>query len=176
MLAAFQYDGDRLEWEARRVGARAHRYDSWPVGEFARAPTGRWAWPSVADGEAALHEARQLRLIDQGDGRVLHRDAASAVSVQDRLVAADPEAACSPHTSTAGSSPRVGPSTWATAPDATPSISTPTASRWTPPTSPPRRIFSNLTEVELRLTRNEPTESAYYGERFLWTALFRRDD
>src|SRR5690349_8451088 len=44
-------------------------------------------------GEAALHEARQLRLIDRGDGRVLDRDAAAAVSVQDRLVAADPEAA-----------------------------------------------------------------------------------
>ncbi|MBX7555479.1 class I SAM-dependent methyltransferase [Streptomyces sp. tea 10] len=36
-----------------------------------------------------------------------------------------------------------------------------------------RRIFSNLTEVELRLMRDEPTESPYFGEPFLWTALFR---
>ncbi|MEU8712523.1 class I SAM-dependent methyltransferase [Streptomyces sp. NPDC048663] len=38
-----------------------------------------------------------------------------------------------------------------------------------------RQIFSSLTEVELRLMRDEPTESAYFGEAFLWTALFRRD-
>ncbi|GGY11919.1 hypothetical protein GCM10010510_67310 [Streptomyces anandii JCM 4720] len=31
VLAAFQYDGDRLELEVWRDGARAHRYDSWPV-------------------------------------------------------------------------------------------------------------------------------------------------
>ncbi|MGW2488352.1 hypothetical protein ACWCV9_14190 [Streptomyces sp. NPDC001606] len=31
MLAAFQYDGDRLELEVWRDGVRAHRYDSWPV-------------------------------------------------------------------------------------------------------------------------------------------------
>ena len=30
VLAAFQYDGDRLELEVWRAGARAHRYDSWP--------------------------------------------------------------------------------------------------------------------------------------------------
>lgn len=30
MLAAFQYDGDRLELEVWRDGVRAHRYDSWP--------------------------------------------------------------------------------------------------------------------------------------------------
>ncbi|MEW2303013.1 hypothetical protein AB0958_24070 [Streptomyces sp. NPDC006655] len=30
MLAAFQYDGDRLESEVWRAGVRAHRYDSWP--------------------------------------------------------------------------------------------------------------------------------------------------
>ncbi|MFI2762140.1 hypothetical protein ACH5A3_25265 [Streptomyces echinatus] len=47
----------------------------------------------MTDGEAALHEARQLRLVEQGDRRVLHRDAASAVGVQDGLVAADPETA-----------------------------------------------------------------------------------
>ncbi|TXS60763.1 hypothetical protein EAO69_41230 [Streptomyces sp. me109] len=29
-LAAFQYDGDRLELEVWRDGVRAHRYDSWP--------------------------------------------------------------------------------------------------------------------------------------------------
>ncbi|UFR00240.1 WHG domain-containing protein [Streptomyces sp. Go40/10] len=40
----------------------------------------------------ALDEARQLRLVDQGHGRVLHRDAAAAVSVEDRLVTTDPEA------------------------------------------------------------------------------------
>ncbi|MCH0568988.1 class I SAM-dependent methyltransferase [Streptomyces sp. MUM 136J] len=38
-----------------------------------------------------------------------------------------------------------------------------------------RRIFSAFTEVELRLMRDEPTGSAYFGEPFLWTALFRRD-
>ncbi|MFD5582769.1 hypothetical protein ACFWII_03045 [Streptomyces sp. NPDC127063] len=31
VLAAFQYDGDRLELEVWRDGRRAHRYDSWPV-------------------------------------------------------------------------------------------------------------------------------------------------
>ncbi|MEU7303765.1 hypothetical protein [Streptomyces sp. NPDC007206] len=31
VLAAFQYDGDRLELEVWRDGERAHRYDSWPV-------------------------------------------------------------------------------------------------------------------------------------------------
>ncbi|WP_030182418.1 class I SAM-dependent methyltransferase [Streptomyces sp. NRRL S-813] len=38
-----------------------------------------------------------------------------------------------------------------------------------------RRIFSDLTEVELRRMRDEPPESAYFGEPFLWAALFRRD-
>ncbi|MFF4650625.1 class I SAM-dependent methyltransferase [Streptomyces sp. NPDC001380] len=38
-----------------------------------------------------------------------------------------------------------------------------------------RRIFSDLTEVELRRMRDEPPESALFGEAFLWTALFRRD-
>lgn len=38
-----------------------------------------------------------------------------------------------------------------------------------------RRIFSDLTEVELRRMRDEPPESAHFGEPFLWTALFRRD-
>lgn len=37
-----------------------------------------------------------------------------------------------------------------------------------------RWIFSDLTEVELRRMRDEPPESAYFGERFLWTALLRR--
>ena len=30
VLAAFQYDGDRLELEVWRDGVRAYRYDSWP--------------------------------------------------------------------------------------------------------------------------------------------------
>ncbi|MER6839279.1 class I SAM-dependent methyltransferase [Streptomyces platensis] len=38
-----------------------------------------------------------------------------------------------------------------------------------------RRIFSDLTEVELRRMHDEPPESPYFGEAFLWTALFRRD-
>ncbi|MFJ4981327.1 class I SAM-dependent methyltransferase [Streptomyces coeruleorubidus] len=38
-----------------------------------------------------------------------------------------------------------------------------------------REIFSGLTEVELRRMRDEPEESACFGESFLWTALFRRD-
>ncbi|MFD7257733.1 class I SAM-dependent methyltransferase [Streptomyces sp. NPDC059874] len=37
-----------------------------------------------------------------------------------------------------------------------------------------RRIFSDFTEVELRRMRDEPAESALFGEDFLWTALFRR--
>ncbi|MGW1004356.1 class I SAM-dependent methyltransferase [Streptomyces sp. NPDC002520] len=37
-----------------------------------------------------------------------------------------------------------------------------------------RRIFSDLTEVELRRMREEPPESALFGVTFLWTALFRR--
>lgn len=38
-----------------------------------------------------------------------------------------------------------------------------------------RRILSGLTEVELRRMRDEPPESPYFGEPFLWTALFRRE-
>ncbi|MGW5363847.1 class I SAM-dependent methyltransferase [Actinopolymorpha pittospori] len=38
-----------------------------------------------------------------------------------------------------------------------------------------RWIFQTLTEVELRRMRAESPESAYFGEPFLWTALFRRD-
>jgi SAM-dependent methyltransferase len=38
-----------------------------------------------------------------------------------------------------------------------------------------RRIFSDLTEIELRRMRDEPPGSALFGEPFLWTALFRRD-
>jgi SAM-dependent methyltransferase len=38
-----------------------------------------------------------------------------------------------------------------------------------------RWIFSDLTEVELRRMHDEPAESPYFGEPFLWTALFRRD-
>ncbi|MFI7011518.1 class I SAM-dependent methyltransferase [Streptomyces sp. NPDC050145] len=37
-----------------------------------------------------------------------------------------------------------------------------------------RGIFADLTEVELRRMRDEPPESALFGEAFLWTALFRR--
>lgn len=37
-----------------------------------------------------------------------------------------------------------------------------------------RWIFSDLTEVELRRMRDEPPESLYFGEPFLWTALFRK--
>jgi SAM-dependent methyltransferase len=37
-----------------------------------------------------------------------------------------------------------------------------------------RRIFSDLTELELRRMRDEPPGSALFGEPFLWTALFRR--
>ncbi|MFH9005179.1 class I SAM-dependent methyltransferase [Streptomyces afghaniensis] len=37
-----------------------------------------------------------------------------------------------------------------------------------------REIFSGLTEVELRRMRDESEESRYFGEGFLWTALFRR--
>ncbi|MFH9070158.1 class I SAM-dependent methyltransferase [Streptomyces alboflavus] len=38
-----------------------------------------------------------------------------------------------------------------------------------------RWIFSDLTEVELRRMRDEPPESAHFGEPFLWTGLFRKD-
>ncbi|MEU8915535.1 class I SAM-dependent methyltransferase [Streptomyces nigrescens] len=38
-----------------------------------------------------------------------------------------------------------------------------------------RRLFSDLTEVELRRMHDEPPESPSFGEPFLWTALFRRD-
>lgn len=37
-----------------------------------------------------------------------------------------------------------------------------------------RWIFSDLTEVELRRMRDEPSGSPSFGEPFLWTALFRR--
>lgn len=39
-----------------------------------------------------------------------------------------------------------------------------------------REIFSHLTELELRRMHDEPSHSPYFGEPFLWTALFRRDD
>lgn len=38
-----------------------------------------------------------------------------------------------------------------------------------------RKIFSHLTEVDLRRMRDEPEDSAWFGEAFLWTALFRRE-
>jgi SAM-dependent methyltransferase len=37
-----------------------------------------------------------------------------------------------------------------------------------------RRIFSDLTEIELRRMHDEPPESPCFGEPFLWAALFRR--
>ncbi|GAA2388365.1 class I SAM-dependent methyltransferase [Streptomyces glaucosporus] len=37
-----------------------------------------------------------------------------------------------------------------------------------------RRIFSGLEEVELRRMNDEPSDSPWFGEPFLWTALFRR--
>ncbi|MBW5423342.1 methyltransferase domain-containing protein [Streptomyces sp. BG9H] len=37
-----------------------------------------------------------------------------------------------------------------------------------------RRIFGGLTVVELRRMRDEPADSALFGEPFLWTGLFRR--
>jgi SAM-dependent methyltransferase len=37
-----------------------------------------------------------------------------------------------------------------------------------------RRIFSDLTEVELRRMHDEPDASPRFGEGFLWTGLFRR--
>jgi hypothetical protein len=37
-----------------------------------------------------------------------------------------------------------------------------------------RRIFADLTEVELRRMHDEPAGSPLFGEPFLWTALFRR--
>ena len=38
-----------------------------------------------------------------------------------------------------------------------------------------RWIFGEMTEVELRRMRDEPEQSACFGEDFLWTALFRRE-
>lgn len=38
-----------------------------------------------------------------------------------------------------------------------------------------RWIFSDLVEVELRRMHDAPPESPYFGEPFLWTALFRRE-
>ncbi|KAF4409487.1 MULTISPECIES: class I SAM-dependent methyltransferase [Streptomyces] len=37
-----------------------------------------------------------------------------------------------------------------------------------------RRIFADLTEIELRRMHDEPPQSPHFGEPFLWTALFRR--
>ncbi|MGW8486508.1 class I SAM-dependent methyltransferase [Streptomyces sp. NPDC055886] len=37
-----------------------------------------------------------------------------------------------------------------------------------------RRVFSGLTEIELRRMNDEATDSLLFGESFLWTALFRR--
>ncbi|MGW6389628.1 class I SAM-dependent methyltransferase [Streptomyces sp. NPDC055103] len=36
-----------------------------------------------------------------------------------------------------------------------------------------RTLFADLTEVEVRRMRDEPTTSPAFGESFLWTALFR---
>jgi SAM-dependent methyltransferase len=38
-----------------------------------------------------------------------------------------------------------------------------------------RRIFADLTEIELRRVRDEPDDSPYFGVSFLWAALFRRE-
>ncbi|MFE7230078.1 class I SAM-dependent methyltransferase [Streptomyces sp. NPDC002405] len=38
-----------------------------------------------------------------------------------------------------------------------------------------RRIFADLTEVELRRMRDEPEGSPCFGEDFLWTALFGKE-
>jgi SAM-dependent methyltransferase len=38
-----------------------------------------------------------------------------------------------------------------------------------------RRVFSGLTEVELRRMNDEGPQSPLFGESFLWTALFRAD-
>ncbi|WP_406458349.1 class I SAM-dependent methyltransferase [Streptomyces sp. NBC_00876] len=43
---------------------------------------------------------------------------------------------------------------------------TPASLRW---------IFSDLTEVEIRRMRDEPSDSPLFGEAFLWSALFQRD-
>ncbi|WP_236243501.1 class I SAM-dependent methyltransferase [Streptomyces sp. CC228A] len=37
-----------------------------------------------------------------------------------------------------------------------------------------RHVFGDLTEVDLRRMSQEPPASPYFGEPFLWTALFRR--
>lgn len=39
-----------------------------------------------------------------------------------------------------------------------------------------RHVFSGFTEIELRRMRDEPPDSPYFGEPFLWTALFRRPE
>ncbi|MFF9121805.1 class I SAM-dependent methyltransferase [Streptomyces sp. NPDC014889] len=38
-----------------------------------------------------------------------------------------------------------------------------------------RRIFADLTEVELRRMHDEPEDSPHFGEAFLWAGLFRRE-
>ncbi|MGI5377710.1 class I SAM-dependent methyltransferase [Streptomyces sp. CA-251387] len=38
-----------------------------------------------------------------------------------------------------------------------------------------RWVFCDLTEVEVRRMSKEPPQSPWFGEPFLWTALFRRD-
>lgn len=38
-----------------------------------------------------------------------------------------------------------------------------------------RWIFSDLTEVELRPMKDEPADSPYFGEAFLWVVLLRRE-
>ncbi|MFJ5153359.1 class I SAM-dependent methyltransferase [Streptomyces sp. NPDC088353] len=38
-----------------------------------------------------------------------------------------------------------------------------------------RRIFADLTEVELRRMRDEPEGAPHFGEAFLWAGLFRRE-
>ncbi|MEU3843367.1 class I SAM-dependent methyltransferase [Streptomyces sp. NPDC028635] len=38
-----------------------------------------------------------------------------------------------------------------------------------------RAVFADLTELELRPMRDEPQASPYFGEPFLWAAVFRRE-
>src|SRR5438445_5579657 len=76
-----------LPWFSGPTGAAAHAQ-----GDPTDAALVRWC-RSVADGEAALDEARQFGLVDKGDGGVFHGDTAAPFRVEYRLVAADSEPA-----------------------------------------------------------------------------------
>src|SRR5947207_12663196 len=56
-------------------------------------PQASWGPPSIRHGKALAQVLRSLKLVDDGHGQVLHRDAARLITVHQQVVAADAELA-----------------------------------------------------------------------------------